>query len=53
MGAPFVVNMPDAVIANNGTDSNIIPLVKLDAVFTPAGGDVTLQFNSAGFFRAS
>jgi hypothetical protein len=36
-----------------GTDANIVPLVKLDASFTPAGGDVTLQFDSAGFFRAS
>src|SRR5690349_883955 len=36
-----------------GTDSNIIPLVKLDAVATPAGGDVTFAFNSAGFYRAS
>lgn len=36
-----------------GTDSNIIPLVKLDAAATPAGGDITIQFASAGFFRAS
>jgi len=36
-----------------GTDSDLIPLVKLDAVFTPAGGDVTLQLASAGFARAS
>jgi hypothetical protein len=36
-----------------GTDANIVPLVKLDAVATPAGGDITIQFNAAGFFRAS
>lgn len=36
-----------------GTDSNIVPLVKLDAVATPAGGDITFSFNSAGFYRAS
>lgn len=36
-----------------GSDSNIIPLVKLDAAATPAGGDITIQFNAAGFFRAS
>ncbi len=36
-----------------GTDANIVPLVKLDAVFTPAGGDVTIQFNASGFFRAA
>lgn len=36
-----------------GTDANIVPLVKLDAVATPAGGDITIQFNSAGFARAS
>jgi len=37
----------------SGTDSNIVPLVKLDAVATPAGGDITFAFNSAGFYRAS
>lgn len=36
-----------------GTDSNLIPLVKLDAVATPAGGDITFSFNAAGFYRAS
>lgn len=36
-----------------GTDADLIPLVKLDAVATPAGGDITFQFNAAGFFRAS
>lgn len=36
-----------------GTDADLIPLVKLDAVVTPAGGDITVQFNAAGFYRAS
>ena len=36
-----------------GTDSNIVPLVKLDCALTPDGSDFTAQFNSAGFFRAS
>lgn len=36
-----------------GTDADLIPLVKLDMVATPAGGDITFQFNAAGFFRAS
>lgn len=36
-----------------GTDADLIPLVKLDCVATPAGGDITFQFNAAGFFRAA
>lgn len=36
-----------------GTDADLIPLVKLDAVATPAGGDITFQFNAGGFYRAS
>lgn len=36
-----------------GSDTDLIPLVKLDMVVTPAGGDITYQFNAAGFFRAS
>jgi hypothetical protein len=36
-----------------GTDADLVPLVKLDFVATPAGGDITFQFNAAGFFRAS
>lgn len=36
-----------------GTDSDLIPLVKLDAVATPAGGDITYQVASGGYFRAS
>lgn len=37
-----------------GTDANIVPLVKLDCVVTfDIGVATTLQFNSAGFFRAS
>jgi hypothetical protein len=37
-----------------GTDANIVPLVALDCVVTfDIGVATTLQFNSAGFFRAS
>lgn len=36
-----------------GTDANLIPLVKLDCVATPSGGDITYQFAAGGFFRAS
>jgi hypothetical protein len=36
-----------------GTDTDLIPLVKLDAVVTPAGGDITYQVAASGFFRAS
>ena len=36
-----------------GTDADLVPLVKLDAVATPAGGDITYQVASGGFFRAS
>lgn len=36
-----------------GTDADLVPLVKLDAVATPAGGDIVYQFNSAGFYRAA
>jgi hypothetical protein len=36
-----------------GTDTDLIPLVKLDYAITPDGSDVTAQFAAAGFFRAS
>lgn len=36
-----------------GTDSNIVPLVFLDAVATPNGNNITAQFHANGFFRAS
>ena len=36
-----------------GTDADLVPLVKLAFVATPAGGDITCQFNAAGFARAS
>lgn len=36
-----------------GTDANIVPLVKLDFVVTPSGGDITYQVNASGFYRAS
>lgn len=37
----------------SGTDANIIPLVALDFNVTTNGGDVTLQINASGYFRAS
>jgi len=36
-----------------GTDADLVPLVKLDFAATPAGGDITFQFDAAGFFRAA
>jgi hypothetical protein len=37
-----------------GTDANLVPLVKLDYVVTfDVGVATTLQFNAAGWFRAS
>jgi hypothetical protein len=36
-----------------GTDSTLIPLVKLDCVMTPDGSDFTAQFAATGFYRAS
>lgn len=37
----------------SGTDANIIPLVQLDCVVTPNGGDITFQVNASGIYRAS
>lgn len=34
-------------------DNAIIPLVCLDLVATPAGGDITYQVNAAGFYKAA
>ncbi|MEN9793034.1 MAG: hypothetical protein RL330_1112 [Actinomycetota bacterium] len=36
-----------------GTDSDLIPLVKLDCAMTPDGSDFTAQFATTGFYRAS
>lgn len=36
-----------------GTDSSIVPISLHDFAITPSGGDVTLQINAAGFYRAS
>lgn len=36
-----------------GTDSNIIPLAHFDFTPTTAGGNLTAQINTAGFFRGS
>lgn len=46
----LVCYVPDTT---SESDSTNIPLVLLDCVVTPAGGDITYQVNSAGFFRAS
>lgn len=36
-----------------GTDTSLVPIVKLDCVATPAGGDIVFQFGASGFYRAS
>jgi hypothetical protein len=36
-----------------GTDANIVPLTLHDFAVTPSGGDITMQVNAAGFYRAS
>jgi hypothetical protein len=36
-----------------GSDSDLVLLAKFDFVATPAGGDITAQWNSAGLMRAS
>ena len=36
-----------------GTDANIIPIAHYDFAVTTDGSDLTIQFNAAGFFRAS
>jgi hypothetical protein len=37
----------------SGTDSDLIPLVKLDCSVTPDGTDFTAQLASAGWYRAA
>jgi hypothetical protein len=39
--------------STSGTDANIIPMTMHDFVITPDGSDITMQVNTAGFFRAS
>lgn len=39
--------------STGGADSAIIPMTQHDFVVTPDGSDITVQFNSAGFFRAA
>jgi hypothetical protein len=36
-----------------GTDSTVVPLVKLDCVLTPDTTDFTAQIAAAGFYRAA
>jgi hypothetical protein len=50
ISALVVVYDPDTT---SPTDANMIPIAKLDAVATPAGGDITYQVASGGFYKAS
>ncbi len=50
ISAVVVVYDPDTT---SPVDANMIPLVKLDCVATPDGSDLLIQFNAAGFARAS
>jgi hypothetical protein len=36
----------------SGTDTNLVPLVKLDCAMTPDGSDFTMQFAAGGFYSA-
>jgi hypothetical protein len=37
----------------SGTDADVVPLLALDLVVAPSGGDITLVFASGGFYQAS
>lgn len=37
----------------SGTDSSQVPCTWHDFAVTPSGGDITVQINAAGFFRAT
>lgn len=39
--------------STGGSDSNVVPLVQLDFAVTPGGGDITMQLNASGFYRAT
>lgn len=39
--------------STGGTDAGIVPVTQHDFAVTPDGSDVTVQFATAGFFRAS
>lgn len=39
--------------STGGTDANLIPLTHHDFSVTTNGGDITAQFDSAGYFRAA
>lgn len=48
----------DAIVAHEAnvatpTDADRVPLTNHDFAVTPDGSDVTIQFNSAGFYRAA
>lgn len=36
-----------------GSDTDLVPISKHDFAVTPAGGDITAQFNAGGIFRAA
>lgn len=48
-------SLVDAVVAyeNAAADTTRVPLTQHDFVATTDGSDLTIQFNAAGFFRAS
>jgi hypothetical protein len=50
VGALLIAYDPDTT---GGTDSSLVPLVKLDFAVTPDGTDIVFQLNTAGFARAS
>jgi hypothetical protein len=50
VGALLIAYDPDTT---GGTDSSLVPLVKLDFAATPDGTDIVWQLNTAGFARAS
>lgn len=50
VGAVVICYDPDTTA---GTDADLIPLVKLDMVVTPSGGDITLVFGVGGFYQAA
>jgi hypothetical protein len=50
ISAIVIVYDPDTT---SPTDANMIPLAKLDCVVTPAGGDITYQVASGGFYKAA
>lgn len=50
VGAAVICYDPDTT---SGTDADLVPLVKLDFVSSPGGGDLTLGFSPGGFYYAT